>query len=84
MAEINGNDESWSGLDSDTQIGHIHLRVANLNAAELFYTHSLGFDLIMRYGPSAGFVSAGGYHHHIGLNTWAGVGILHAPADAKG
>lgn len=76
-----GRAEAWAGLSPQTTIGHIHLHVARLAEAEEFYVHVLGFDLIQRYGPSALFVSAGGYHHHIGLNTWAGVG---APPPAPG
>ena len=53
-----------------TGIGHVHLKVADIERALAFYQGVLGFDLIMRLGDSAAFVSAGGYHHHIGLNTW--------------
>lgn len=53
-----------------THIGHIHLKVADLDRAIAFYRDALGFDLQMRMGGSAAFLSAGGYHHHIGLNTW--------------
>jgi len=84
LAELEGKAWSWNGLHPDTTIGHIHLHVGDLEAAEAFYTQVLGFDLITRYGPSAGFVSAGGYHHHIGFNTWAGVGAPLPPADAAG
>ena len=53
-----------------TTIGHVHLKVADIDRALAFYQGTLGFDLVMRLGDSAAFVSAGGYHHHIGLNTW--------------
>jgi catechol 2,3-dioxygenase len=53
-----------------TDIGHVHLKVADIDRALAFYQGVLGFDLVMRMGDSAAFVSAGGYHHHIGLNTW--------------
>lgn len=53
-----------------TQIGHVHLRVSNLEKSIQFYCDLLGFELIQKYGEEAAFVSAGGYHHHIGLNTW--------------
>ena len=53
-----------------TRIGHVHLKVADLERALDFYTNVLGFELTQRYGDQAAFVSAGGYHHHIGLNTW--------------
>jgi catechol 2,3-dioxygenase len=53
-----------------TRIGHVHLKVADLDRALAFYCGVLGFELMQRYGSDAAFVSAGGYHHHIGLNTW--------------
>jgi catechol 2,3-dioxygenase len=61
-------------MPEGTTMGHVHLHVSNLEASRWFYVDVLGFDLMQRYGPSALFVSAGGYHHHVGLNTWAGVG----------
>lgn len=75
LGELTGQETTWNGLHSATTIGHIHLHVSHLAEAESFYTQALGFDLVLRYGPSASFVSAGGYHHHIGMNTWAGVGV---------
>jgi catechol 2,3-dioxygenase len=72
------------GLASDTRMGHVHLHVSRLAEAEAFYVGVLGFELMQRYGPSALFVSAGGYHHHIGLNTWAGVGAPPPPPGAIG
>jgi catechol 2,3-dioxygenase len=56
-------------IDAGVAIGHVHLKVADLDRALAFYCGVLGFELTQRYGPSAAFVSAGGYHHHIGLNT---------------
>ena len=67
-----------------TRIGHIHLRVAGLDDAERFYVGVLGFDLVARLGHSAMFVSAGGYHHHIGLNTWGTRGAPGPPPGAPG
>ncbi len=61
-------------LDPQTSIGHVHLKVADLERAVRFYTEVLGFDLVQRYGSGAAFLSAGGYHHHIGLNTWESAG----------
>jgi catechol 2,3-dioxygenase len=58
----------------DVRIGHVHLKVADLERAIGFYHGVLGFDITQRYGPSAAFLSAGGYHHHIGLNTWESFG----------
>jgi catechol 2,3-dioxygenase len=57
-------------LDPRTEIGHVHLKVSDLERAIAFYTNALGFEITQRMGDSAAFVSAGGYHHHIGLNTW--------------
>jgi catechol 2,3-dioxygenase len=68
-------------LPRGTRIGHIHLHVANLEKAVTFYRDVVGFELMMLYGSSAGFLSAGGYHHHIGINTWAGEG---APEPGPG
>ncbi len=56
------------------QVGHVHLRVANLDRALAFYSGVLGFEVTQRMGDSAAFLSAGGYHHHIGLNTWESLG----------
>jgi catechol 2,3-dioxygenase len=57
-------------IDGGVRIGHVHLKVADLDRALAFYCGVLGFELTQRYGRDAAFVSAGGYHHHIGLNTW--------------
>jgi catechol 2,3-dioxygenase len=64
-----------------TRIGHVHLKVADLERALGFYCGVLGFELMQRYGIQAAFVSAGGYHHHLGLNTWESRG---GPAPAPG
>src|SRR5512138_3427262 len=61
---------STTSIPTGTSIGHVHLKVADLDRAVRFYHELMGFDLIMRYGEQAAFLSAGGYHHHIGLNTW--------------
>ena len=63
-------DGRWNGLPTNTVMGHIHLSVSNLSAAEEFYTKGIGFDVVTRYGAQALFISTGRYHHHIGLNTW--------------
>jgi catechol 2,3-dioxygenase len=63
-----------SAIDPGTRIGHVHLKVADIERALAFYCGVLGFELTARYGPSAAFISAGGYHHHIGLNTWESKG----------
>ncbi len=68
----------------DTRIGHVHLRVADLDRAIAFYSGVLGFELTVRYGTQAAFLSAGGYHHHIGLNTWESKGGTPAPKGHTG
>lgn len=84
LGELNGRNTPWTGIHPGTVMGHIHLHIRDLDEAEAFYCDILGFDRIMRYGAAAGFVSAGGYHHHIGLNTWAGKGIPAAPPESAG
>ena len=64
-----------------TRIGHVHLKVADLDRALAFYAGVLGFELTQRYGAQAAFLSAGGYHHHIGLNTWESRGATPPPAS---
>jgi catechol 2,3-dioxygenase len=61
-------------IHADVRIGHVHLKVADLERAVGFYRDVLGFEMTQRYGPGAAFLSAGGYHHHIGLNTWESLG----------
>ncbi len=61
-------------IASGTRIGHVHLKVANIERALAFYCGVLGFDLVQKLGNQAAFISAGGYHHHIGLNTWESAG----------
>ncbi len=71
-------------IPDQTRIGHIHLKVANLDRALSFYRDLLGFTLTSMYGTQAAFVSAGGYHHHIGLNTWYSKDASPAPVRAAG
>ena len=84
MSELWADGSAWSGMPERTRIGHVHLHVADLQRAVDFYHGVLGFDVVTRYGPQAAFLSAGGYHHHIGLNTWAGVGAPPPPAESVG
>jgi catechol 2,3-dioxygenase len=84
LAQLNGDRPSWAGLPPETIIGHMHLHVREIAEAEHFYRQVIGFDLVLRYGPSASFLSVGGYHHHLGVNTWAGVGAPPPPQDALG
>jgi catechol 2,3-dioxygenase len=72
------------GMPEDGRVGHVHLQVGDLAAAERFYHRLLGFDVTVRGYPGALFVSAGGYHHHVGLNTWAGEGAPAPPPGALG
>lgn len=67
-----------------TRVGHIHLKVADLDRAIAFYRDVLGFELTQRYGTQAAFLSAGGYHHHIGLNTWESAGSTPPPNGHTG
>ncbi|MES2850939.1 MAG: VOC family protein [Bacteroidota bacterium] len=67
-----------------TRIGHVHLKVSDIEKALAFYRDILGFELIQRFGSSAAFISAGGYHHHIGLNTWHSKGAGPAPVNGVG
>jgi catechol 2,3-dioxygenase len=82
MAEL--PDGPDSGMADDTILGHVHLNVADLAAAERFYSGVLGFDVTVRGYPGALFVSAGGYHHHLGLNTWNGANAPAPPAGSRG
>jgi catechol 2,3-dioxygenase len=71
-------------IDPGVRIGHVHLKVADLERALAFYCGVLGFELMQRYGTQAAFVSAGGYHHHIGLNTWESEGGSSPPHGTTG
>jgi catechol 2,3-dioxygenase len=75
---------TYGGLPAGTVLGHVHLHVARIAPAERFYRHVIGFDLTTRFGPTASFLSAGGYHHHLAVNTWAGVDAPPPPEDAAG
>jgi catechol 2,3-dioxygenase len=82
LADLAGAGEgAWSGLDAATIIGHVHLQVPDLGSAEKRYCEDIGFAPTLRRYPGALFVAAGGYHHHLGLNTWAGRG---APPPESG
>ena len=81
FAERQTETSLWVGLHQETQLGHMHLQVTSLPEAQEFYQRVLGFDLVMNYHHSASFLSAGGYHHHIAINTWH---ILGAPPPAEG
>jgi len=71
-------------IPAGTRIGHVHLKVADIDRALKFYCGVLGFELMQRFGPGAAFISAGGYHHHIGLNTWESKGGSPPPRGTTG
>lgn len=71
-------------VPAQTRIGHVHLKVSDLDRSLKFYKDLLGFELVTMYGEQAAFISAGGYHHHIGLNTWHSKGMPPAPVRAAG
>ncbi|KAB2333095.1 VOC family protein [Cytobacillus depressus] len=77
------SDAEWTGLPVDTLMGHIHLHVGDLHKAEEFYTKGLGFQTVSYY-PQAAFLSTGGYHHHIAINTWQGTGAPTPPENSVG
>ena len=83
LSEPSRSDDSGA-LARGTTIGHVHLRVANLEATERFYVGVLGFELTQRFGPGAIFAAAGGYHHHLGMNTWESAGAPAPPPGAIG
>ncbi|WP_028782368.1 VOC family protein [Thalassobacillus devorans] len=84
LLQEGNSDEPWKGLPAGTVMGHIHLHVSHLQEAEEFYTKGLGFEVVNRFGDQALFISAGKYHHHIGLNTWAGVGAPEPSENSVG
>ena len=79
-----GAESAMGGLDAGTVIGHVHLHVPHLDTAEQLYCDRIGFEPTVRGYPGALFVAAGGYHHHLGLNTWTGVGAPPPPEHAVG
>ena len=79
MGELRADGRPWDGMPGGTRLGHVHLKVSDLGRAEAFYRDVIGFDLMLRFGDSASFLSTGGYHHHVGLNTWESLGRA-APA----
>ncbi len=84
LGELNGHEQPWQGLAPGTRMGHVHLNVADLAMTEAFYCGVLGFDVMLRRASGALFISAGGYHHHLGLNIWDGAGAPPPPAGAIG
>ncbi|MDQ6660546.1 MAG: VOC family protein [Chloroflexota bacterium] len=83
LEEAENDNRPWEGLQPGTRIGHMHLQVGDIRKAEEFYHDILGFDIVAQM-PGALFVSAGGYHHHVGLNTWQSRGGSQPTADMAG
>src|SRR5215217_6124595 len=77
-------DSTVRPIDPGVVIGHVHLKVSDLERAIAFYTKVLGFEITQRYGSSAAFLSAGGYHHHLALNTWESEGGSPPPPGRTG
>ena len=85
MAQFETNSAGENGrIHPGVRIGHVHLKVADLERAIGFYRDVLGFEVTQRYGSQAAFLSAGGYHHHIGLNTWESLGGSRPPPGTIG
>ncbi|CAN5502062.1 catechol 2,3-dioxygenase [soil metagenome] len=84
MGELGETEPGWMGIPDGTTIGHIHLQVSNLEDSARFYTDILGFETMQDTYPDALFVAAGGYHHHIGMNVWAGPGVPPQPENSAG
>jgi catechol 2,3-dioxygenase len=84
LKELDGAPTPPARAGAGTRIGHVHLQVAELADSEAFYSGVLGFDVIVRAYPGALFLSAGGYHHHIGLNTWHSAGAAPPPSGSIG
>jgi catechol 2,3-dioxygenase len=84
MSPTDAAPRPFGPIDAGVSIGHVHLKVADIERALGFYCGVLGFELVQRYGAAAAFVSAGGYHHHIGLNTWESHGGSPPPANSTG
>lgn len=84
LAQAAAEPKPWSGIHPDTDVGHVHLQVSDLVRAEAFYQGLLGLEVTQRGYPGALFLSAGGYHHHLGINVWAGTGAPAPPPDAVG
>ena len=78
------NGKQWSGMPANTVMGHIHLHVSHLQEAGIFYRNVLGYDVVCEFGKQALFLSTGRYHHHVGMNTWNGVGAPPPSANSVG
>lgn len=83
LHELDGQDQTWRGLHEGTVLGHMHLHIRDIPEGQKFYNDLLGFDLMFNMRHAL-FISAGGYHHHLGLNIWAGRGVPPPPPDSVG
>ena len=84
LGEAAGESELPERVADGTTIGHVHLRVADVAAAEAFWHEEVGLDVMARYGQAASFLAAGGYHHHVGINSWGSAGAPPLPSGAPG
>ena len=84
LFELKGRLEPWVGIAPQTRIGHVHLQVSDIPVTVAFYTKIIGLELQQMYGSQAAFLSAGGYHHHVGVNTWHSLGAEAAPVGSAG
>lgn len=84
LGELQPGDAGWQGAPENSMVGHVHLRVGDTTAAEKFWNEQLGFDTVAQYGSQAVFLSTGGYHHHIGANSWQSRGAKERDADRTG
>ena len=84
LGELDSSERQANGMPGGTTMGHVHLQVADIPAAERFYNRALGLDVMVRSYPGALFLSAGGYHHHLGLNTWQSEGAPPPPEGSLG
>jgi catechol 2,3-dioxygenase len=84
VGSIPSGDAGWQGAPENTVVGHVHLRVGDPREAEAWWNSEFGFDTVARYGAQAVFLSSGGYHHHIGANTWQSAGAGKRDAGRTG
>lgn len=84
LGELNETDAGWAGAPDGTVVGHVHLRVGDVNAAEAWWNEAQGLDTVVHYGGQAVFLSSGGYHHHVGANSWQSRGAGPREADRTG